>query len=59
MAGAGFEQEAGEVAEAAVGSFQRGGVMECVNAQLGYHGVKDYVASAENLLGAVREGGET
>ena len=50
----GFDQEAAGVAAAAVASFQAAGVMECVNAPLAYHGVRDYVASATNLLGVVR-----
>jgi hypothetical protein len=49
----GFSAEATAIARAAVASFQSGGVMECVNADLLYHGVRDYVASATNLLGAV------
>jgi VIT1/CCC1 family predicted Fe2+/Mn2+ transporter len=49
----GFGGEAAGIASAAVASFQAGGVMECVNAPLGYHGVRDYVASATNLLGVV------
>jgi hypothetical protein len=53
----GFSQEAAEVAAAAVGSFRRGGVMEAINRPLGYAGVRDYVASAANLLGVVVAGG--
>ena len=49
----GFIREAAGIAAAAVQSFQAGGVMECINRDLGYHGVKDYVASAANLLGVV------
>lgn len=50
----GFGSEAAGIASAAVASFQAGGVMECVNAPLDYHGVRDYVASATNLLGVVQ-----
>ena len=49
----GFAAEARGIASAAVASFQSGGVNECVNAPLNYHGVRDYVASATNLLGVV------
>jgi len=49
-----FTEEAAGIASAAVASFQAGGVMECVNALIGYHGVRDYVASATNLLAVVR-----
>jgi len=49
----GFGAEAAQVAAAAVASFQRGGVMEAINRDVGYAGVRDYVASACNVLGAV------
>ena len=49
----GFSAEATEVAEAAIASFKAGGVMEAINRPIGYAGVRDYVASATNLLGAV------
>lgn len=49
----GFASEAAAIAAAAVASFQAGGVMEAINRNIGYTGVKDYVASATNLLGVV------
>lgn len=49
----GFGTQATEVAEAAIASFKAGGVMEAINRPIGYVGVRDYVASATNLLGAV------
>jgi hypothetical protein len=49
-----FHTEAAAVASAAVSSFMSGGVTECINTDIHYSGVKDYVASATNLLGAVR-----
>jgi hypothetical protein len=49
----GFSAEAEAVAAAAVQSFQARGVMEAINRDIGYSGVKDYVASACNVLGAV------
>lgn len=49
----GFVAEATAIATAAVASFQAGGVMEAINRDIGYTGVKDYVASATNLLGVV------
>jgi hypothetical protein len=49
----GFRSEAAGIAVEVVLSFQKGGVMECINQDLGYHGVKDYVASATNFLGVV------
>jgi hypothetical protein len=49
----GHAAEATEVAEAAIASFQAGGVMEAINRVIGYTGVRDYVASATNLLGVL------
>ena len=49
----GFGAQATEIAEAAIASFKAGGVMEAINRPIGYAGVRDYVASATNLLGAV------
>lgn len=49
----GFVDEATQVADAVVASFQAGGVMEAINRDIHYHGVVDYVASACNVLGAV------
>ena len=53
LAAGGFSAEAEAVAAAAVQSFQARGVMEAINRDRGYTGVKDYVASACNVLGAV------
>lgn len=53
----GFEVEATAIASAAVTSFQRGGVMEAINTDIGYTGVRDYVASACNLFGVVAPAG--
>jgi len=49
----GFDAEAAQIAAAAIASFQKGGVMEAINRDIGYTGVRDYVASACNVLGAV------
>jgi hypothetical protein len=49
----GYAAEAAAVASAAVASFQAGGVMEAINRDIGYAGVRDYVASASNLFGVV------
>ena len=49
----GFAEEARGVAAAAVASFRAGGVMECINRDKAYAGVRDYVASAANVFGAV------
>ena len=49
----GFVDEASQVVEAVITSFQTGGVMEAINRDVGYEGVRDYVASACNVLGAV------
>ena len=53
MAENGHAAEAAEVAAAAISSFRASGVMEAINRDIGYTGVRDYVASATNLLGAV------
>ena len=53
LSAGGFGAEAVQVAEAAVASFERSGVMEAINRDIGYAGVKDYVASACNVFGAV------
>ena len=55
LSGGGFAAEAREVAEAAVASFRARGVMEAINRNVSYAGVRDYVASACNLLGAVSQ----
>lgn len=49
----GFGAEAEAVAAAAVQSFQARGVTEAINRDIDYAGVRDYVASACNVLGAV------
>lgn len=49
----GFDAEAGEIAAAVVRSFQARGVSEAINRDIHYAGVRDYVASACNVLGAV------
>jgi hypothetical protein len=46
--------EAQAVAAATLTSFRAGGVMECINRDLKYTGVRDYVASAANVLGVIR-----
>jgi len=50
---AAWPAEAQAVAAAAVASFRVGGVMECINRDSSYAGVRDYVASATNVLGAL------
>jgi hypothetical protein len=37
--------------QAVADSFTKGGVMECINTDLGYHGVENYVDSATNAFG--------
>ena len=49
----GFHSEAAAVASAAVSSFMSGGVAECINTDIHYSGVVDYVASATNVFGSV------
>lgn len=49
----GHGAEAQGVAEATLASFRAGGVMECINRDKDYAGVRDYVASAANVLGVV------
>ena len=51
--GTGFTATASAIANATINSFMEGGVMECINRPLNYHGVRDYVASATNLFGAI------
>jgi hypothetical protein len=53
LANEGFMTEAVAIAESAIASFQAIGVMECINKNISYHGVNDYVASATNLFGVV------
>jgi len=53
MVAAGFEADASEAAGAAIASFRERGVMEAIDRPLGYAGVRDYVASATNLLRVV------
>jgi hypothetical protein len=50
----GFHSEAAAIAAVAVSSFVASGVAECVNTDIRYSGAADYVASATNVLGAVR-----
>ena len=49
----GFHSEAAAVASAAVSSFMSAGVAECINTDIHYSGVVDYVASATNVFGSV------
>ncbi len=53
MALTGHVEEAKGVAAAALSSFRAGGVNEAINRDLNYVGVRDYVASAANVLGAI------
>ena len=48
-----FTAEAVAIAAAAISSFQTGGIMEAINRDMNYTGVRDYVASACNVLGAL------
>lgn len=49
----GYADDAKGVAAATLASFRAGGVNECINRDLNYVGVRDYVASAANVFGAV------
>lgn len=55
LARTGHADVAAAALAAAVANFQSEGVMEAVNIPIGYAGVRDYVATAANVLGAERE----
>jgi len=58
LVASGFGREAQAAAAAAVASFRAFGVNEAVNSAVDYVGVTDYIASATNVLGALKPIGE-
>ena len=56
LAAGGFRDAASAVARSTVASFRNSGIWEAINRPIGYTGVRDYVASATNLLGVVTPG---